>query len=266
MEVAVVVGALLMTFTAVAMAQQGNGGGAAAGSGSGVGTGSGTMQQDRDQLQVDDPQMDQDRDQLQDQDQLRDGTGDGVPDQDRTQTQDQDRIHVDSTDALHQYIQEQQQTRLQDKTTATGTQAGMGMQVQSRVEAQVAADVVQAAEPLLGANGPRMSAVAAQVSQATQALAQNEQQLETRSRVQLFLFGQDDEVVAEMEQVMEQQQTRIEEMKQLMLDCTDCDQGATETLLAQIQNMEQEQARLQTVVDDADSRTGLFGFLFGWLR
>ncbi len=259
MEVTVVVVALLMTFTVVAAAQQGSG------AGGGSGAGSGTMQQDRDQLQVDDPQMDQDRDQLQDKDQLRDGTGDGVPDQDRLQTQDQDRIHVDTVDALHQYIQEQQQTRLQEKVT-TNTDETDGERVQSRVQAQVAADAVTVAERLMGANGPRMSAVATEVNQATQALAQNEEKLETRSRVQLFLFGQNDEVVAVMQQEMEQQQTRIEEMKQLLLTCDDCDQQATEALLAQIQNMEREQARLQTVVDDADDRTGLFGFLFGWLR
>lgn len=111
-----------------------------------------------------------------------------------------------------------------------------------------------------------MSAVAAEVNQATRELEQRETALENRNRVRLFLFGQDDEVVAAMQQTMTEQQTRIEEMKQLMMDCTDCDQGITEALLAQVQNLEREQNRLQTVVDDADGRTGLFGFLFGWMR
>ena len=288
--------AFLMLFAgAMVNAQQGGGGGAGGGAGSGdqqqdrdrvpdpATGGDTTPSQDRDQDRLQDGTGDNcvgtgdcdgtpDQDQLrtQDQDRLQDGTGDncvgtgdcdGVPDQDRDQ--DRDRIHVDSTAALEQYVQQQQQERLR---TYTETETGAGEMMQSRVQAQVAADAVMAAEPLMGGNGPHMSEVAQQVNQAMNGLATREEALQNRSRLQLFLFGQDDEVVAEMRQEMEQNQNRIEEMKQYMLNCEDCDQGATQFLVNQIQQMEREQARLQTVTDEAADRVGLFGFLFGWMR
>ncbi len=215
-------------------------------------------QQDRDRLQTQDlttVTADQDQEQSQGRDQLKDGTGDGEPDQD----QDRDRIHVDSAESLDQYVMEQNQVRSQE-------QEGEGAQVQTRVEARVAADAIMAAESLLGQGGAHMSQVAQEMSQAMDSLTKNESLLENRSRLQLFLFGQDSEAVSEMEQTMEQNQSRIEEMQQYILTCEDCDQAAVQLVQNQIQNLEQEQNRLQTVVSDAGDQLGLFGFLFGWLR
>ena len=203
----------------------------------------------------------------QDRDRLMDGTGDncvgdgecdGVPDQLR------DRVHADTATSLRDYIQEQTQLRLQQ--TPAADQAGAGVMNRTHTEAQLATEAFEMAEPLLGQHGPRMSEVAREVNQAMDGLATREAALQDRSRLQLFLFGSDDEVVSEMQQAMQENQTRMQEMQQLLDDCGDCDEGATQVLVTQLQNMQREQDRLQQVTDDAASRQGLFGFLFGWLR
>lgn len=199
----------------------------------------------------DEPDQDQTRSQTQDQ--LRDTTGDAAPDRD----QDRDRDRVQTPAELQQFIQER--TREQD---ADGT----GESARTRTQAQVAVEAVRQAEGMLGQNGPRMSTVATEVSQAMQGLATREEALQNRSRVRLFLFGQDDDVVGDMQQTMEQNQERIQEMKTLLRNCGDCDQQATQTLVTEIQKLEREHDRLQQVVDDAAGRVGLFGFLFGWMR
>jgi hypothetical protein len=200
---------------------------------------------------------DQDRLREQDQDRLQDGTGDGVPERDRDRTQ--DRLRVDSVTALQEYVREQNRIRLQEES-ATGTQ------VQTRTEARVAMDAIEVAEPLLGQRGPRMSEVAREMGQTVNELAAQELRLENRGRLQRFFFGQDDEVVATMQQEMEQNQNRIEEMKQYLSECEDCDEETVEYLASQIQNMEQEHNRLRLLIDNAAEQDGLFGFLFGWLR
>ena len=220
---------------------------------------SGTADQlrDQDRMMSDDP--DQDRTRTQDQDQLQDGTGDGEPDQDRDQDRDRLRDQVQTPDQLQQFIQER--TRERDQSPE-----GTGPSVRSRTEAQVAAEAMIASERMLGQNGPRMSEMAEEMNRAMVGLETREEALHNRSRLQLFLFGQDETIVGEMQQTMEQNQERIQEMKQYMLDCTDCDQQATETLVNEIQKMEREHERMQAVVGDATDRQGLFGFLFGWLQ
>jgi len=238
------------------------------------------QQQDRDRLQdgtgdncLDgDCDGDPDQDRVQTQDRLQDGTGDGDQDRDRVQDQTnvpegmdpaqaraQQNIRIQTAGELEQYVQEQNRIRAQ-------TQDAAGSQMQTREEARVAADAVVAAELMLGANGPRMSEIAREMNQAYAGMAAREEALQNRGRLQLFLFGQDDEVVAAVQQEMEQNQNRVEEMTQYMRNCEDCDQEVTQMLVTQIQNMEREHSRLQEVANEAAGQRGIFGFLFGWLR
>jgi len=211
------------------------------------------------QDRVQDPSLhDGNEDPVQDRDRIQDQTNipEGAP---TTQAQSQEQSRLHTTQDLEQYVRDQNKTRLQ-------VSDGEGSQTQTRTEAQIAADAFVAAESLLGGSGARIREVAQEMNQATKNLATQEEALQDRSRVQLLLFGQDSDVVATMQQEMEQNQNRITELKQFMLNCEDCDQGATEVLVTQIQSMEREQNRLQDIVVDADKKVGLFGFLFGWMR
>lgn len=206
---------------------------------------------------------DQDRNRIQDP-AMSDGDQDAV--QDRTRTQEQTNLSGDAQQQrlrtpaeLEQYIQEQSRVRAQS-TEPENTQ------MRSRSSAQVASDAFVAAEPFLGKEGSRVREIAQEMNQAAQVLEKNESVLQNRSRTQLFLFGQDSAAVATMQQEMERNQDRIQDLTQYMRDCEDCDQAATQMLVTQIQNMEREQDRLTQVVDDASGRRGVLGFLFGWMR
>lgn len=225
---------------------------------------------DRDQLQLHattaEDVPDQDRDRLQTQDRIQDpATHDGTgPDQDRDrlQTQDRDRIHVDTTAALRDFVNEQNQNRMRSEGTAT---SGQGMTTQERVRAEVATQAFVAAENMLGPNGPRMSEVAQEVNQAMNGLSVREEALQNRSKIRTFFFGQDQDQVQLMQQEMEQNQNRLEELKQLLKDCDDCDQETIQLLVEQHQMLEQEQNRVQVVAEEAAGKHGIFGFLFGWI-
>lgn len=228
--------------------------------------------QDRDRLQLqattaeDVPDQDHDRLQTQDRDRIQDpATHDGIePDQDRDrlQTQDRDRIHVDTPAALRDFVDEQTQTRARVETQAT---SGQGEMVRSRARAEVATEAFMAAENMLGPSGPRMSEVAEEVNQAMNGLATREEALQDRSRVLTFFFGQDQDQVQLMQQEMEQNQNRLEELKQLLRDCDNCDKETIDLLVEQHQMLEQEQNRVQAVVQEAADKRGVFGFLFGWM-
>ena len=259
-----------------------------AGSGAGGGSGSGDQQQDQDRIQDptthtgdDTPDQDQLRtkdqihlyqatdsstptqDQLrtQDQDRIQDPTlhaGD-EPIQDQLRTQDRDRINFDTASSLEQYVQEQERARVNAQDgSATATPA-----VQARTRAQIATEAVVAAQNMLGQNGAQLGQVATQVQQAFTTMTQQEEQLQTRSWIGRLFFGQNQDTVQTMQQEMEQNQQRLEELKQTMQTCTDCDQNAVNVLVEQFQALEQEQNRLQQVVDGASGHYGLFGWLFG---
>jgi hypothetical protein len=215
-------------------------------------------------------EVDQDRQQSRDQDQTNAPT---TSPQTQTRTMEQvmmatsgapigspvqNRNQVATSAELEQFVRAREQERLEDNT-------GVGVQERIRVQAEIATEAVTAAEPLLGSNGPRMSAVAAEVNQAFRGLAQRETALEERSRLQLFFFGHDEAQVALMQQEMEQNRVRIAEMRQLTANCDDCEPGVEEPLMAQLQHMEQEQERIERVADEAAARRGVFGFLFGWM-
>lgn len=228
--------------------------------------------QDRDRLQLhattaeDVPDQDRDRLQTRDQDRIQDPTThDGTePDQDRDrlQTQDRDRVHVDTPAALQDFVNEQNQNRMRSEGNAT---SGQGAMTQERVRAEVATEAFMAAENMLGPNGPRMSEVAEEVSQAMNGLAVREEALQNRSRIRTFFFGQDQEQVKQMQQEMEQNRNRLEELKQLLKDCNDCDPETIQLLVEQHQMLEQEQNRVQVIANEAAGKRGIFGFLFGWI-
>jgi hypothetical protein len=238
------------------------------------------------------PVADQDRNQAQDQDQTQtnkpeeagSSTSAGVSDVPREQQQEMSRVqkqdpastsgqqiggddalreqareqeHVQSPEELRQYVQERTQAQVQQSGEASDEA------VHLRNRAQIAVQAIQAAENMLGQNGPRMSAVAEEANQAAQGMAQREEALEKRSWLRAFFFGQDQEQAQALQEEAEQNRVRIQEMNQLLTSCDDCD-GEVRTLLQeQVQTMLQEQDRLDQVAEKAVGRWGLLGWLFG---
>ena len=234
---------LILVMPYIMFAQGGGSGGSSNGGGGGSAQTVGDQDQDREQ------------DRLRDQDCVA-GT-DCEPQQDR----DRDRLQIQTPDELRTTIQDQQRLML-------GAQDGASDAVQTmnrnQNQVRVAAQALIASEDILGDIGPAVAKIARDFDNSVQTTVQAEEQIHNRSRLARFFFGSDGEVVRNFEGQINQNQERMRDLNQLMQGW-DGDDQVKDLLQEQVRNMEQEQQRLQQIVDDESKSRGLFGFLFGWL-
>ncbi len=237
---------------------------------------------------------DQDRLQTQDRDRLQDGTGDGVPDQDRTQDRDRLRdpsLHIGDEpiqdqdqlrDRLRDQLEDLDQDRDRDRIRAsdsTGLQevistseavsddvtGGLEVEIRelarnrNRVEVGVMALI--AAQNMIGQEGRQIATLAQEIHSAHRTMAQEEEQIQSRGFLSRFFFGGDSDSATAIQNQLQQNEQRMEQIRQYLNDC-DCDEQVRTMLQEQVQNMEQEHARLQQLAEDESSRWGLFSWRF----
>ena len=94
-----------------------------------------------------------------------------------------------------------------------------------------------------------------------QATIRAEERIQTRNFILSFFFGGDEQAAGEIEQEVNMNQERIQELTQLMNQC-ECDNEVKAMLQEQIQNMEQEQNRLQELAQEQKKSKGLLGWLW----
>ena len=256
---------------------------------------------DQDRERVDQPQQDQtrdqtrdqdcvpgtecepiqDRDRIRDQDRTQDATSSDSAGPDRTQlrtqTQDQDcvagtdcdpiqdrdrdRLQIQPPDQLRNLIQEQQRQMPQEENDMAD---GVQQIYRNQNQVRVAVRALASSSEILGPIGPAVSRIADDFDNSVQATIRVEEQMQNRSRLARLFFGSDDEQVSTLGNHLAENQNRIRELN-MLVDTWDGDAEVQTILREQIQNMEQEQVRLQQLVDEEVKSRGLFGFLFGWL-
>jgi hypothetical protein len=118
-----------------------------------------------------------------------------------------------------------------------------------------------AMEDLVGGIGRNVSLIAREFNNSVQATIRAEQRIQKRNILLRLLVGGDEEAAGDIEQEVNRNQPRIQELKQLMPEC-DCEEEVRTMMLEQIQNMEQEQNRLQQVAQNEKKSKGLFGWLW----
>jgi hypothetical protein len=213
-------------------------------------------EQDRDEIRLQDPVA---SDPIQSQDRLRDQ--DCTVGVDCESDQDRNRQQIYTHDELRTSIQNQQRLMLIEEE-------GVGDQVQNiyrnQNQVRVAASALASTTDMLGPIGPAVSRIAKDFDNSVQATIQAEEQIQNRSGVTRFFFGSDNDVVSNLDSQVIQNQERVQELNRL-IETWDGDVQVKTVLQEQIQNMEQEQIRLQQLVDEEQDSRGLFGFLFGWL-
>ncbi len=237
---------------------------------------------------------DQDRLQTQDRDRLQDGTGDGVPDQDRDR--DRDRLRDPSLHIGDEPIQDQDQLRdrlrdqledpdqdrdrdrirandssgLQEVITTSGEVSNdvtNGLQTEirelarnrNRVEVGVMALI--ASQNMIGQEGGAIANLAQEIHSVHRTMIQEEEQVQSRGFLSRFFFGGDSDRAATIQNQLQQNKQRMEQIRQYLSDC-DCDEQVRTMLQEQIQAMEEEHARLREVAEDEVSTWGLFSWRF----
>jgi hypothetical protein len=182
---------------------------------------------------------------------LPQGTGDG-------QQMEQGQQQAQNSSELQLMVQERQQTMVQQ-----AEQLPQGEQVAARNQNRIrlAVYAFTAAQTLAGEAGPQLVQHAEQINASVQATVQAEEQIHSRSGLVRFFLGGDEASADGIQQQVEQNQNRIQEMNQLVQQC-ECDNETKAVLQEQLQNIEQEQNRLQTLAQEEKQDQGLFGWLF----
>jgi len=222
-----------------------------------------TRDQDRTQdptaVNGDGPDRIQLRTQTQDQDCIAGTDCDSIQDRDRDQ--DRDRFQIQTPDQLRNLIQEEQRQMQQGESEMAD---GVQQIYRNQNQVRVAARALASSSEILGPIGPAVSRIAQDFDNSVQATIKVEEQIQNRSRLAKFFFGSDDDQVGNLSNHLEENKNRIQELN-LLMDTWDGDAEVQTILREQIQNMEQEQVRLQQLVDEEAGTRGLFGFLFGWI-
>lgn len=141
--------------------------------------------------------------------------------------------------------------------------AGEEQQLSQQNALQLAVHAVNISQGLLGDNGTRMFQLANQVNASYHVAVNSEQQIQNRNSIVRFFMGGDSEAADEILKQMEQNQIRIQEMNQIIIACDDCDPETVAVLQEQMQNLLQEQNRLQQLAQDEKDYRGLFGWFTG---
>ena len=164
----------------------------------------------------------------------------------------QKMVKAQSSEELRQMIQQRQQQSM-----------GAGSQEvyknQNRV--RVAVHSLLAMEDLAGNKGQEISKVAREFNNSVQATINAEEKVQNRGALARLFAGGDHEAAEEVERQVEQNRQKIQELKQLKEECI-CEEEVKAMMQEQIQNMEQEQARLGELAQKEKESKGLFGWIW----
>ena len=116
---------------------------------------------------------------------------------------------------------------------------------------------------LTGSSGPELTRLSAEINNSYGDALQAKQQIKSRSSFMRMLLGGDREVAGLLIQYADQNQQRIQQMEQLLANCSDCDPQVRTMLEEQVQVLSQEQNRLLTLGQQEEGDRGLFGWLLG---
>ena len=172
--------------------------------------------------------------------------------------QQREQVRASDSAELGQMIQQRQQ-KMNQELQGLGADQQNIYQNQNRV--RLAVHTLLAMEDLVGGIGPQVGEIARDFNNSVQATIRTEEKIQERNWVMRFLFGGDEEAAGEIEQEVNVNRERVQTLKQLKEQCS-CDEPVKATMQEQIQNIEQEQNRLQQLAQAEKNSKGLLGWLW----
>jgi len=172
------------------------------------------------------------------------------------QIQDKEQVQAQVNDIKQQLQQKQQQ--MNKEAEDVGGKKSEILKNQNRV--RIAAQTLSQMANMMGGIGKEVSEIAKNFNNSVEATVRAEEKIQTRSGFARFFVGGDEEAAEELDQEVQQNQQRIQELKQLREQC-ECDEEVKEMMQEQIQQMEQEQTRLQQLAQAEKKSKGLFGWI-----
>ncbi len=178
--------------------------------------------------------------------------------EEQVMVQQNQQVRAQTKSQLSEMIQQKQQRMNQELEQKDEKEQNV-YQNQNRV--RLAVHSLLAMEDLAGGIGEEVSQIARQFNNSVQATINAEEKIQRRSAFARFFAGGDSESAEELEQQVNQNKQRIQELKQLHEQC-DCDEEVKTMMQEQIQSMEQEQNRLEGLAQKEKKSKGLFGWLW----
>jgi len=171
----------------------------------------------------------------------------------------QNQVMAGNATQLQQMIQQREQDMEQEKNGLSDPEQQEILQNQNRV--RLAVHAFLAMENLVGGIGQNVSEIAKEFNNSVQATIRAEERIEKKSGFSRFFSGGDEKSAEEIENEVEQNRNRIEMLKQLKEQCS-CGEEVKAMYQEQIQNLEQEQNRLETKAQNEMKSKGMFGWLW----
>lgn len=174
----------------------------------------------------------------------------------------QQQIVSEKINELEEKIQKKQQEMNQEMRLLGETERRI---YQNQNQVRLAVHSLLGMEDLIGGIGPQVSEIAKEFNNSLEATVRAEERIQARNKILKFFSGGDRAAAIIMEQEINRNRERIQQFKELKEEC-DCDDEIKTMFQEQINNMEQEQNRLQQMAEKEKQTKGLFGWLFGWLQ
>lgn len=182
-------------------------------------------------------------------------------DEDTIMIQEREQTRLRTREELQQMIQERTQEMAQEMQTLKPVQQKV---YQNQNTVRLAVQSLLEMKDSIGGIGPQVSQIAQEFDNSVQATIRSEEKIQTRNRVIRFFVGGDKDTATAIEQEVNRNRERIQQLNQLM-EQSECEEGVKAMLQEQINNMEQEQNRLQQLAQNEKQYKWLFGRLFNWL-
>lgn len=131
-----------------------------------------------------------------------------------------------------------------------------------RARVDIALYAIALSGNVTGSSGPELARLGAEIANSSADAHRAELQIAARSSVSRMLFGGDREAAGLLVQYADQNRQRIQEMEQLLMNCSDCDPQVRVMLEEQVQVLAEEQNRLRVLGQQEQGDRGLFGWLF----
>ncbi len=176
--------------------------------------------------------------------------------------QQKEQLRAGTALELKNMIQERQQEMNQEIQQFKKQQKEV---YQNQNQVRLAVHSLLAMEDLVGGIGPKLSQIAREFDNSVQATIEREEKIQTRNSIIKFFMGGDKESAEFIEQEVEQNLERIQEIKLLKDSCA-CEVEIETLLQEQIDSVELEQNRLKKLAQAEKQIKGIFERLLSWFR
>lgn len=181
------------------------------------------------------------------------------PEQESEQPEDRMMQGLAHTPAEVREMIQQRQQEMQQQMEEMQNRARNVYQNQNRV--RLAVHSLLAMKNMTGGIGPQVSEIAREFNNSVQETIQAEEQIQSKSGFARFFSGGNEKAAEQLEQRTQQNMERVQQLQQLREECN-CSEDVKQLMQEQIQNMEQEQERLQQLAQKEKRSKGVFGWLW----